>query len=164
MTTRDDANGAAADVIAPPVARLIALFHGELGNIRFPGLDANVLDAGADRVRAAAAELARVEALVVAARASLAEAEQQLLRKGERALAYARIYAEEAPAIAAALEGLVLARSAASPAPAPAPLEAPRRRGRPRKIQTDPAALEVTLFSAPADDDDFGPLTELAAG
>src|SRR6266536_288272 len=138
MTTRDDANGAAVDVIAPPVARLIALFHGELANVRFPGLDATVLDAGAERVRAAAADLARAEAQVAAARASLAEAEQQLLRKGERALAYARIYAEEAPAIAAALQGLALARSSESPAPAPAPVDPPRRRGRPRKIQTDP--------------------------
>jgi len=82
------------------------------------------------------------EALVDAARATLHEAEQELLHKGQRALAYARIYAEESPALAAVLDAIVLPRvvagvGEAETVPSGASPE-PRRRGRPRKVATAP--------------------------
>src|SRR5262249_52129611 len=98
--------------IAEPLARLIAVFQQHLAGVHFPGADAAVLGEAAERVRAAAGELAEAEALVDAARAVLREAEEELLHKGQRALAYARIYAEEAPVLAAALEGIALPRVA----------------------------------------------------
>jgi hypothetical protein len=130
-----------------PLARLIAVFQKDLAGVRFPGADADVLAQAAEGVRAAAAKLAHAESLVDAARAALREAEDELLHKGQRALAYARIYAEESPALVALLSEIVLPRGGESEtgaAPSSSSVE-PRRRGRPRKT---PAA--TPLFSLPA--------------
>jgi hypothetical protein len=133
--------------IAEPVAQLIALFHAQLATVRFPGADAAVLEQAAERVRAAAEELAQAEALVAGARAALTHAEEELLHKAQRARAYARIYAEESPALAAALDGIVLPSVAAgrtsSPGLPATTAPAPRRRGRPKT-----ASATDQLFSA----------------
>ena len=140
----------AEPVIAPPLERLIAVFRDELTGVRFPGADVAVLEQAADRVRVAADELAQAEALLERARASLGEANEQLLQKGHRALSYARIYAEESPSLSLILDGIVLPRSLGrtdaitldgSP-------PAPRRRGRPPKV-----AGATPLFN-PRDADD----------
>jgi hypothetical protein len=143
--------------VAPALQSLTELFGAELREVRFPDVDGPTLAAAVNAVHASAAELARAEAVVEAARLALAEKQDALLLKGQRALAYARIYAEESPALLARLEGLQLPRGrkpvrpeapAASSAPtAVAEPVAPRRRGRPPKSATAGAsASDGSLF------------------
>jgi hypothetical protein len=81
--------------------------------------------------------------IVDAARAAVAQAEEELLRKAQRAQAYARIYAEESPPVIAILEEIAL--------PEPPPRKritvegdapAPKRRGRAK-----PASANDPLFA-----------------
>jgi hypothetical protein len=155
--------------VAPALQSLCELFTGELRDVRFPDVDGPTLATAVNAVHAAAAELARAEAVVEAARQALAESQDALLNRSQRALAYARIYAEENPALMARLEGLQLPRTArrgARPeAPASAPATAaeptaPRRRGRPPKAMV---ATEAGLFQEAAASTLEGEPTEAAA-
>jgi len=138
--------------VPPALQELIALFNAELEEVRFPGVDAQTLSAAADAVDEAARALVLAEAAAEAARERLGEAQEALLTRGQRALAYAKIYAEEQPALWARLETLQLPRTARR-APrseveeAPA---APRRRGRPPKSANPAGALFVEEQLAPA--------------
>ncbi len=136
---------ATAAAIAGPLGRLLELFHAELADVKFPGIDRAVLDEAADRVGEAALQVAQAEAMLQAARARLADMQEQLEQKGQRALAYARIYAEELPALASQLDAIGSLGGAHRPGVSESvdgAAEAPRRRGRPRK--SEPASL---LFS-----------------
>jgi hypothetical protein len=129
---------AADDPLPLPVKTLLDLFTAELHAVRFPDLDHQVLEKAAAEVRARAEELARAEAAAEAARTALQASQEAMLQKGQRALAYARIYAEDNPELTAKLDGIALPRSQRratrellvpdAPAAAPSP---PRRRGRP---------------------------------
>jgi hypothetical protein len=134
------------DAIPDGMQRLLGLFAGDLAKVRFGDLDGPVLEASAGAVRAAARELAEAEALAEAARGSLEAAREALVQKGQRALAYARIFAEGAPELIAKLEGIVLGADMRRAEPrllTPDLTEAPpRRRGRPPK---PPAPASGTL-------------------
>src|SRR5690349_21012565 len=95
-------------ILAEPMTRLLELFASDLSKIRFGDLDGATLNEAAAAVRAAAREVAEAEALAAAARAALEGARETLLHKGQRALAYARIYAEGSPELAQRLEGISL--------------------------------------------------------
>jgi ElaB/YqjD/DUF883 family membrane-anchored ribosome-binding protein len=135
-------------------AALLEVFADDLASVQFPGIDAAVLEAAAERVEAAAAEVRRREAELEAARAQLRATQDDALHKAQRAVAYARVFAQETPALAARLDAIALGRDAAPGAAAPA-LPAPRKRGRPPK-----SASVTPLFGAePAPqivDDDAG--------
>jgi hypothetical protein len=109
------------------------LFHGELAQVQFPGLDAKVLDTAAARIEEARAEVRRCEGELEAARALLAGAQEEALGKGQRALAYARVYAQDDSELLARLDGIALTTGTA-PVASAAP--APRKRGRPPKSAT----------------------------
>ena len=103
-----------------------------------------------------------LDAAAAALRQRLSDARDDLLQRAQRALAYARVYADgEGPAdLAAQLDALVLPRTRSQrPAPAVATAAtttepaAPRKRGRPRK-EPQP----TTLFAAAP-----GPTAPLAA-
>ena len=51
-----------SECIDPPVAELLALFHDELSNLSFPGVDAKTLEAAATAVREASQEVERLRA------------------------------------------------------------------------------------------------------
>jgi hypothetical protein len=125
------------DPIPEAVSRLRALFDSELADVRFGDLDATALERATASVRAAARELAEAEALAAAARASLESTRAALLQLGQRALAYARIYADGSPELAERLETIAIGGETrrAEPRPiTPGAVEAsPRRRGRPPK-------------------------------
>jgi hypothetical protein len=91
--------------------------------------------------------VARAQAALEAARQSLYESQEALLQKGQRALAYARIFAEEDAELSAKLDDISLPRplrkaprsegTVALEAPVTqADDSAPRRRGRPPKART----------------------------
>ena len=137
---------------------LVRLFHAELEKVQFPGVDTKVLDAAAERIEAAACQLRRCQAELEAARAQLAAAQEDALQKGQRALAYARIFAQDQPELLARVDAVelrgasVVSASSSTLSAAPA---APRRRGRP------PKSASTTLFGGSGDD--AAPATDEAA-
>jgi hypothetical protein len=118
-------------------------FRAELASVQFPGVDAKVLDTASARIDAALETVRRAETELDAARATLAAAQDDAQQKAQRALAYARVYAQDNPSLLARLDAL------SSPAIATAP--APRRRGRPPKSSTPLfAEPEPTPAESPA--------------
>jgi hypothetical protein len=126
------------------IAALLSIYQTELQGVRFPGVDAATLEAGRAQVITAAREVERCAAQLEAAREALRRAREALVATGRRAQAYARVYAEDQPALRERLEAITLPRAldggdgdelgepAASTAPA-------RRRGRPPKSATAPS-------------------------
>lgn len=115
--------------LAPALQAVLDLFSAELSAVRFPDIDQQVLQESAQRVQAAAAEQARLEAQLQAAREARQEAEEALLGRCQRALAYARVFAEDDPELGRRLEALSLPRGRGK-APPEAEGRPERRRGR----------------------------------
>ncbi len=137
---------------------LIDVFASDLPQVRFADLDRAALEEDAATVRALAEAVARAEAAAAAARADLSAARERLVGRGQRAVAYARIYAEGAgdAALCARLESIpLLGQGRRSDAGAGAqPDLVPRRRGRPPKSSGSPApsnaALPLVAETSPA--------------
>ena len=122
------------DPVSAPQRALIELFASR-AELRFPGVDAKVLEARAASVRALAEEVERARALLARAEAELGQGQRELGALAERAHEYARIFARTDAELAASLETIVL-----RPEPAAkrrrreeTTPEAPKRRGRPPK-------------------------------
>ncbi len=134
------------DPISPALQDLLKLFGQELAEVKFPDMDRGVLEEAAARVKERAEAVLHAQAVLEAARQALHESQEVLLQKGQRALSYARIFAEEDGELSAKLEAVNLprpvrkARAEGGPA-LEAPVEggeasAPKRRGRPPKART----------------------------
>ncbi len=141
------------DPISPALRALLELFSTELAEVRFPDMNGEVLDAAAEQVREQAEAVARAQAALESARQALHESQEALLQKGQRALAYARVFSEENAELTARLDGIHLPKparkGAASGADAASAAQgndenAPRRRGRPPKAR---AASGASLFA-----------------
>lgn len=135
------------DPISPALQDLLTLFGQELATVKFPDMDRGVLEEAAAGVKEKAEAVARAQAVLDAARQSLHESQEALLQKGQRALSYARIFAEEDAELSEKLDAISLPRpvrraprtEGAAALEAPASLveeSAPRRRGRPPKART----------------------------
>jgi len=126
--------------IPSPIQDVLDLFQDQLAPVTFGGLETGVLALAAENVRAAAAAVAAAEAAAEAAHAALAERQEELALKAQRALAYARIYAEDDPALLDKVEAIALPRAGRRLAreeetgPSGSP-PAPRRRGRPPRSE-----------------------------
>ncbi len=158
----------------PAMAELLELFDGPLRGVSFPDVSRDALRALAGEVEASQAErdgqaamlaeaeevLAEAEAAVAAARAALRDAEavvderqRGLLARGQRALSYAKVFAETDPGLHAQLSAISLSRiaqrgrgvaSTREPRPRsaePTVAVAPRKRGRPAKQQPVEASV-----------------------
>ncbi|QRK11666.1 hypothetical protein JQX13_17305 [Archangium violaceum] len=130
------------DPISPAMRALLEVFSTELSEVKFPDVDAEVLEEAASRVRAQAEAVAKAQAALEAARQALGESQEALLQKGQRALSYARVFAEEDEALSTKLEAISLPRAArkgvrpeggVAAEAAQNEESAPRRRGRPPK-------------------------------
>jgi hypothetical protein len=116
----------------PPLARaVIALYAEVMPEVRFPDLDLSVLESAADELRVTRAELARMEAELAAAQAALEAQAEELTQRAQRALAYARVFAETDATLAARVAE-VGRYGTGHAAPAA------KRRGRPRRSSSDP--------------------------
>jgi ElaB/YqjD/DUF883 family membrane-anchored ribosome-binding protein len=142
------------DPISPAMRALLEVFSTELSEVKFPDVDTEVLEEGASRVREQAEAVARAQAALEAARQALADSQDTLLQKGQRALAYARVFSEEDAELSAKLEAITLPKrgarvetSVAPEASAQNEENSPRRRGRPPK--TRPSAPLFSDGSAP---------------
>jgi ElaB/YqjD/DUF883 family membrane-anchored ribosome-binding protein len=143
------------DPVSSAVQEVVELFTGELGKLRFGDLEGPVLARAAEDVKVVAAEVATAECMLEAARARLAEKQDALMQKAQRALAYARVYAEGHPELAARLDQIAIPRAArraarfdaatfdADELTAGAGEATARRRGRPRKIDNGAALLAL---------------------
>ena len=125
-----------ADPIPPSVKALVDLFKNELSAITFPGVDGALLEQLAGDVQKYTEAVIKAEAAVEAARAALRESEEALAIKSQKALAYARVYAEDRPDIAAKVD-FVARVAGVAPTPSDTPKrerdpgsDAPKRRGR----------------------------------
>jgi multidrug efflux pump subunit AcrA (membrane-fusion protein) len=126
------------DPIDSSVAAVVALFSGPLEGVSFPEVDRAKLNELVTDVRRAADEVEQARAMLDAASQALDENRRALHARAQRALSYARIYAEGDAAVRESLEGISL--SQAQPATLRAELadagtgpNTPKRRGRPRK-------------------------------
>ncbi|HEX8437296.1 hypothetical protein [Archangium sp.] len=156
------------DPISPAMRALLEVFSTDLSEVKFPDVDAEVLDEAAARVKAQAEAVAQAQAALEAARQALGESQEALLQKGQRALAYARVFAEEDVALSTKLEAISLPRAArklarpdgvAPEVVAQNDESAPKRRGRPPKSRpsaplfadgSSPEALAAATESAEA--------------
>jgi hypothetical protein len=132
---------------------LVQLFSAQGGALRFPDTDAAVLQEAVVKVKERQAEVERAEAQLKAARVALEEDGETLLKKAHRALAYLRVYAEADEVLLAKVDALSLPKlrkparpvepstTAVSPSGEAVAPVAPRKRGRPRKVDGAAASL-----------------------
>jgi len=112
------------DVIPADLRAVVDLFNRDLREVTFPGVDGAVLRRHADEVRARARDVDRARAALDAALAAFDERTGALAVVASRALAYARIYAADQPALEARIVEID------GPREAPAIAATPPRRGR----------------------------------
>lgn len=148
------------DHLEPGVAAVVALFEGPLAEHAFPGadwvtlseLEEAVIGARADTDGARAALVRAQESLVASERALVAH-EAKLLARAHRALAYARVYAEDAPELASAIRAIELPALPVRAADPDAVAAQPKRRGRPpRGMARVGERPDAPLFEAPSND------------
>jgi hypothetical protein len=96
--------------VSVPLREVLALFDEALQDVRFPDVDGGALHAGAQAVATAHAELRQLEAAVESARRRLDEAQEVLLHKAQRAVAYARVFADGDEGLTARLDAITLPR------------------------------------------------------
>jgi hypothetical protein len=142
--------------ISPPIQAVLDLFSTSLADERFGDIDAQSLARIAADVQSAANAVAAAQAVLDVARAELHGREEALLLHTQRALAYARVFAENDEALSTRLEAITLPRlprRARTEGDAlilsPDPQPAPRPRGRPRKTITTESMLDG-LAASPA--------------
>lgn len=136
--------------IAPAVMELVDVFEERAAELKFPDLDAKTLGAAVKEVEAAVADVQRLEAELERARELLSGKQEALLGKSQRALAYARVYAEEDPELSERLAKVLLPRPRKSSAPrtdgASAPAaeggEAPVKKRRATRQSSEPLFAE----------------------
>ncbi len=137
----------AADPIAAPLREVVALFADELADVRFPDVDAKVLNTAIGEVESAVGEVARLEAAVSEARRKLDESHDALVQKAARGLAYARIFADGDADLLARLDGITLPRVRRGGATPTTAADAPKKRGR------KPHSSAETLFAGASAND-----------
>jgi hypothetical protein len=136
------------DAIPSPLQAILNLFATTLADVRFADLDAKTLASLASEVEAAAAVVESAEAALAAARGTLQARQDALLQQVQRAVAYARVYAENNEALSQRIDAIALPRTprrsrvgdeALTLSPDSPATQRPR--GRPRK----PSLAEPTL-------------------
>lgn len=138
------------ELIPAGAGALVALFE-ERAELRFPELDAEVLREAVSEVDQAFKAAARLEAELERAREALAARQDAFLAKAQRALAYAKVFAEEDPALADRLAQVILPRGRKSVVARPEAVPIDAAAGempRPRKRRTA-AEQSETLFAEP---------------
>lgn len=118
---------------------VLTLYTETLADVQFPDVDCAVLTAAAAEVAAAREALASAEAALDGARGELRAKQIALQQLASRGLAYARIYAEANEPLRERMAVLLGEERAAEATPS----EAPKRRGRPRRVSSAPL-LDVT--------------------
>jgi len=117
--------------LSPSVQAVLELFQGPLADQRFADVDAAGLLNLAGAVEQSAAAVAEQEALLSELRQTLADRQDSLLLLAQRALAYARVYAEHDDALSEQLARIALPRA-----------------GKPRKANAKATSADQSATSA----------------
>jgi hypothetical protein len=117
------------------VQSVLELFKGPLAELRLADVDAKGLESLAAEVEAAATAVQEQEAHLAELRLALSERQEALLSLAQRALAYARVYAESDEALSEKLNAISLPRATK-----------PRKSER---VRTPQAQAETTVASTP---------------
>jgi hypothetical protein len=142
--------------ISKPIQLLLDLFATALSDVRFADLSAEMLAQLASEVDAAAVAVAAAQAALDAASLALKDKQEALLQQAQRALAYARVYAENDDVLSQQLDGVALPRAARRLrgggealilSAEPPPAATPRPRGRPKRLRDEPM-LDAVLAPA----------------
>jgi multidrug efflux pump subunit AcrA (membrane-fusion protein) len=138
--------------VTPTLARqVIDLYSEELAEVRFPDLDLSALLYAQAELHAAQLEVERVEAELADQRAELEVRSQALVAKAERALAYARIFAQGDEQLAPRLAEIGRRKGSLNQptqtASSSGLIPAPKRRGRKPKSE-EPEELFTEAASA----------------
>jgi hypothetical protein len=142
------------NAIPTPVQTVLELFTTSLADVRFGDLDALALARFATEVETAADAVARAQSALDAAREALQEKQDALLQQAQRALAYARVYAESDEALTGRLDAISLPRATRRSRAEDAlvlsadPQPSPRPRGRPRKAPLAEPELDASVSPA----------------
>jgi len=137
-----------------PIQKVLELFTTSLADVRFADVDGPTLLRLATEVEAAAELLTTAQAALDAAREALQGKQDTLLQQTQRALAYARVYAENDEGLSAQLDAVGLPRAARRSRGEDALVlsadqqPSPRPRGRPRKAVVAEPTLEAMLVPA----------------
>ncbi|MEZ4293481.1 MAG: hypothetical protein R3B70_00780 [Polyangiaceae bacterium] len=132
--------------IPTAVKELLSLFDGPLSEVRFPDVDGPALRDQVAEVDAAVKEVEAAAAAWAEAKRTVDARLEVLLQKAQRALAYARVYAEDKPELDAQLAGIVVPKWGDPRGTKLTSGEsvAARKRGRPRKNEaTAPKSQKV---------------------
>jgi hypothetical protein len=141
-------------IVHPSVQALLDLFVISLADVSFADVDAKSLARIAAEVESAAQAEAVARSALDAAQVALQVKQEALLLLAQRALAYARVYAESDPTLTGALEAVSLPRATRrGPAGDALVLSGaleplPRPRGRPRKTPVAEPTLAMTMPGA----------------
>jgi hypothetical protein len=143
------------------LAEAVRLFEGPLVGVAFPHTDASTLASCAAALEEATSEVARCKAALERAYEALAAQQADATLRVDRAHAYARVFAADAPALAREVERIAppVIERRAQPRPstvadrAIAPT-APRKRGRP------PKTLSPLVVANPSNDVDVDTASE----
>jgi len=103
------------DPIIDPVKEVIALFSNELTSVTFPELNAAILNNYAEQVKTKAFELQELQTKVLHAKEALEASQNELLQKATRALAYAKVYAEDKEELSEKLSAINLSAKNSTP-------------------------------------------------
>jgi hypothetical protein len=98
------------DALTAPILAAIELFETTLSEVRFPDVDARTLASAAADVDAAGRAVAVAQAALDSARSALQERQDALLWQVHKAIAYARVYAENDEALIQRLNSIPLPR------------------------------------------------------
>jgi multidrug resistance efflux pump len=138
-----------SQVLSPAIRELLAVFERELAGVQFPNVDHRVLAELAAQVEGESERVETLRQQLDEAQATLADAQQKLVRTAELGLAYARVYAASDADLQARLADLQIGAGeaprrrkleVAAPAGAEGTLKLPPRRGRkPKQAAEDDA-------------------------
>lgn len=101
-----------------PLQAVVALFEGPLSGVRFADVDATGLSRLAAELASMSAEVEQQEAKLLELRQGLAQRQEALVALSQRALAYARVYAEDDDELLAKLNDIALPRATKARKPA----------------------------------------------
>lgn len=104
--------------LSPAIQSVLDLFKGPLSSVRFADIDATGLESAATEVEAAASEVESQRAALAELEQGLAQRQEALLVLAQRALAYARVYAENDEPLLEELNRISLPRPAKARKPA----------------------------------------------
>ncbi len=132
------------DPIPASVNQLAEIFAGPLAEVTFPDVSKDVLDEACQTVRDQHAEVARLTQELDEAHQAMEAKQEDLVKLANRALAYAKIYAESDESLKEQLSGISLGGGAKKPRAAKPKKVAVPKAQRTAKKKAEQEATEAT--------------------